>query len=69
MRPPTRVGLRLRAMGYSLRSVRKTREGSRHPDRNAQFEHINATAEKYQPRESPVISVDTDSGVFCGRPS
>src|SRR2546427_6768433 len=62
----TRVGLRLRAMGYSLRSVRKTREGSSHPDRNAQFEHINATAEKYQRRNQPVISVDTKKKELVG---
>src|SRR2546428_12477032 len=62
----TRVGLRLRAMGYSLRSVRKTREGSSHPDRNAQFEHINATAERYQRRNQPVISVDTKKKELVG---
>ena len=34
----------LHALGYRLQALRKTREGSQHPDRNAQFEHINATA-------------------------
>jgi hypothetical protein len=62
----TRVGLRLRAMGYSLRSVRKTREGSSHANRNAQFEHINATAEGYQRRHQPVISVDTKKKELVG---
>src|SRR3989442_2135595 len=62
----TAVGLGLRAMGYSLRSVRKTREGSSHPDRNAQFEHINATAERYQRRNQPVISVDTKKKELVG---
>ena len=62
----TRVGLRLRAMGYSLRSVRKTREGSSHPDRNAQFEHINSTSEEYQRRHQPVISVDTKKKELVG---
>lgn len=62
----TRVGLRLRAMGYSLRAVRKTREGSSHPDRNAQFEHINATAETFQRRHQPVISVDTKKKELVG---
>jgi hypothetical protein len=62
----TRVGLRLHEMGYSLRSVRKTREGSSHPDRNAQFEHINATAEEYQRRNQPVISVDTKKKELVG---
>ena len=36
------VGLLLQAAGYSLQSNRKTRDGSSHPDRDAQFEHINA---------------------------
>jgi hypothetical protein len=31
----------LRAIGYSLQANRKTLEGRQHPDRNAQFEHIN----------------------------
>ena len=39
----TSVGAILRACGYSLQANRKTREGSRHPDRNAQFEAINQT--------------------------
>jgi hypothetical protein len=62
----TRVGLRLREMGYSLRAVSKTREGDSHPDRNAQFEHINATAEEYQRRNQPVISVDTKKKELIG---
>jgi len=62
----TRVGLRLREMGYSLRAVSKTREGTSHPDRNAQFEHINATAEEYQRRNQPVISVDTKKKELVG---
>jgi transposase len=37
----TSVGAVLRACGYSLQANRKTREGSHHPDRNAQFEYIN----------------------------
>src|SRR6266851_377350 len=56
---PTRVGVKLHELGYSLRSVRKTREGASHPDRNSQFEHINETAEDFQQRNQPVISVDT----------
>jgi len=38
------VGRLLHALGYRLQALRKTREGQQHPDRNAQFEHINATA-------------------------
>jgi hypothetical protein len=63
---PTRVGLRLHELGYSLRSVRKTREGDSHPDRNAQFELINATAEEFQQRNQPVISVDTKKKELVG---
>jgi hypothetical protein len=39
----TSVGAVLRACSYSLQANRKTREGSHHPDRNAQFEYINQT--------------------------
>src|SRR5208337_3903140 len=41
--PPTVAAL-LHAMDYSLQGNRKTREGTSHPDRNAQFEYINAQA-------------------------
>ena len=55
----TTVGRLLHAWGYRLPSVRKSREGTSHPDRNAQFEHINATATAFLQRRPPVISVDT----------
>jgi hypothetical protein len=55
----TTVGHLLHALGYSLQSVRKSREGTSHPDRNAQFAHINATAAAFLQRQQPVISVDT----------
>ena len=45
-------------MGYSLQATAKTVEGAQHPDRNAQFEHINATAKAFQAANQPVISVD-----------
>lgn len=38
---PKKVGQLLKMKGYSLQANRKTREGKQHPDRNAQFEHIN----------------------------
>ncbi len=63
---PTRVGVKLHELGYSLRSVRKTREGASHPDRNSQFEHINETAEDFQQRNQPVISVDTKKKELVG---
>src|SRR5665647_3553687 len=46
-------------LGYSRQSNRKADEGSKHPDRNAQFEHINAKAIAAQAAGQPVISVDT----------
>jgi Rhodopirellula transposase DDE domain len=48
----------LHESGYSLQANRKTREGNQHPDRNAQFEFINAQAIRFQKRRQPVISVD-----------
>ena len=53
-------------LGYSMQSNRKTREGSDHPDRNAQFEFINATAEEFLERCCPVISVDTKKKELIG---
>jgi hypothetical protein len=44
---------------YSLQANRKTTEGASHPDRNAQFEHINAKAEEFLKLGQPAISVDT----------
>jgi hypothetical protein len=44
---------------YSLQANRKTKEGSSHPDRNAQFEYINAKATEYLKSGQPAISVDT----------
>jgi transposase len=49
----------LHEMGYSLQANRKTKEGASHPDRNAQFEHINARVQRYINQKQPVISVDT----------
>jgi hypothetical protein len=49
----------LREAGYSLQANRKTREGARHPDRNAQFEYISAQVRRLQKRGQPVASVDT----------
>ncbi len=62
----TTVGRLLHELGYSLQSVRKSREGESHPDRNAQFEYINATAEDFLRREQPVISVDTKKKELVG---
>ena len=64
---PRTVGRLLKAAGYSLQSNRKTKEGSNHPDRNAQFEHINATVIAFQERGQPVISVDTKKKEIIGK--
>jgi hypothetical protein len=52
--------------GYSLQANRKTREGSSHPDRNAQFEYINAQVRRVQKRGQPVVSVDTKKKELIG---
>jgi Rhodopirellula transposase DDE domain len=49
----------LHGLNYSLQSNRKTEEGADHPDRDAQFRHINAAVKKCVAQGSPVISVDT----------
>jgi hypothetical protein len=54
------VGKILESMGYSKQANQKMLQiGEPHPDRNAQFEHINATAAEYIKAGDPVISVDT----------
>lgn len=63
---PRSVGRLLNAAGYSLQSNRKTQEGSSHPDRNAQFEHISHRVQYFQQRGQPVISVDTKKKELVG---
>lgn len=53
-------------MGYSLQANRKMLEGTNHPDRDAQFKHINATVRDRQQRGQPVISVDTKKKELVG---
>jgi len=60
------VGRLLNESGYSLQSNRKTLEGASHPDRNAQFEYINASVKRFQQRGQPVISVDTKKKELVG---
>jgi Rhodopirellula transposase DDE domain len=60
------VATLLNTAGYSLQGNRKTLEGSAHPDRNAQFEHINAEVKRLQQRGQPVISVDTKKKELVG---
>ena len=52
--------------GYSLQGSRKTKEGSRHPERDAQFEHINATVIKLQKAGQPVILANTKKKELVG---
>ena len=56
----------LAELEYSLQSTRKTREGSQHPDRNAQFEHIAGMVKRYQKAGQPVISVDAKKKELIG---
>ena len=49
----------LRSLGYSLQGNRKTREGTDHPDRNTQFEHIARRVRACQRGGRPAVSVDT----------
>ncbi|HEY1721995.1 MAG TPA: ISAzo13 family transposase, partial [Magnetospirillaceae bacterium] len=53
------VGKLLGTLGYSRQVNRKTKEGSHHPDRDAQFNHINSRVMALQAAGQPVISVDT----------
>jgi transposase len=63
----TSIGDLLRKLGYSLQGNRKTLEGGDHPDRNAQFEFINARAEDAIHNGQPVISVDTKKKELVGQ--
>ena len=63
---PQKVTEMLHALGYSLQANRKTQEGGSHPDRNAQFEHINAAVKAFHRRNQPVISVDTKKKELVG---
>jgi len=56
----------LHELGYSLQANRKTKEGSSHPDRNAQFEHLNGKVKWSLGRGQPVISVDTKKKELVG---
>ena len=56
----------LHKLGYSLQGNRKTKEGSKHPDRDAQFEHLNGKVKWCLARKYPVISVDTKKKELVG---
>jgi hypothetical protein len=63
---PTVVGDLLRSLGYRRQANSKTREGSQHIDRDAQFQYINAQAEAFLAAHEPVISVDTKKKELIG---
>jgi transposase len=56
----------LHELDYSLQGNRKTREGTNHPDRNAQFEYINRKTSQWIGRRQPAISVDTKKKELVG---
>ena len=62
----TKVAQILHDLDYSLQSNRKTEEGRDHPDRDAQFRHINAAVKRCLAQGSPVISVDTKKKELIG---
>src|SRR5439155_18559186 len=53
-------------LAYNLQVNRKTEEGTDHPDRDAQFEHINRRVRSFQRRGQPVVSVDTKKKELIG---
>jgi transposase len=63
---PNVVSKLLRALGYSLQGNRKTREGSNHPDRDAQFQYLDARMKEHIAEGSPVICVDTKKKELVG---
>ena len=63
----TSIGVLLKQSGYSLQGNRKILEGASHPDRNAQFEYINARVNKALSHGQPVISVDTKKKELVGQ--
>jgi hypothetical protein len=60
------VATLLEQEGFSLQANRKTREGGKHPDRNAQFEYINGRVKHFLKRRQPAISVDTKKKELVG---
>ncbi len=60
------VGKVLVTLGYSRQVNRKTKEGSHHPDRDGQFQHINRQVIASQAAGEAVISVDTKKKELIG---
>jgi hypothetical protein len=57
----------LHVLGYSLQGNRKTIEGKGHPDRDAQFQHINRRVKAFQRQGQPVVSVDAKKKELVGQ--
>jgi hypothetical protein len=57
----------LQGLGYSLQGNKKKLEGTQHPDRNAQFGHINETVRRQLENGDPAISVDTKKKELVGQ--
>lgn len=62
----TKAGQILKENNYRLQGNKKTKEGTNHPDRDAQFQHINEKAKEYLKAGDPVISVDTKKKELVG---
>jgi hypothetical protein len=60
------LGKLLKSQGFRLQANQKTREGSQHPDRDAQFEHINSTVKAALADGQPVISIDCKKKELLG---
>lgn len=63
----TKIAAILKSLGYSLQGNRKTREGTDHPDRNAQFEHIARRVKACRRGGRPAVSVDTKKKETLGK--
>ena len=62
----TKAGHVLKANNYRLQGNKKSKEGTDHPDRDAQFQHISENAKNYLAASNPVISVDTKKKELIG---
>ena len=63
----TTIRRMLHALGYSLRANKKNIEGSSHPDRDAQFAHIQTTCQPFERHGNPMISVDCKKKELIGQ--
>src|ERR1700728_3340668 len=63
---PSSIPKLLESLKYCRHSNRKTKEGAKHPDRDAQFEYINAKVHEFQAADQPVISIDAKKKELLG---